>query len=954
MPPPSTTPTERSPLLRTTLSSHHLSSLAASADTSDHDAAKPQRDVAWLSSVKRRSALLSDMMARGSHSAFEPPRLPTEEEDELDSGGLRSPLLSPYEDAPRGGGRGVKRAWGYDGEFRKELEYGETGNGVRVWYDNFHSIDWIHDGIKNALRTRKLRMRARTEGVRGWWVNVWDAAQGWMLVTLIGFLTACVAWVIIRAEGLFFDLKTGYCSTNPRLSKRFCCPEVQPVMSNLTIARGAVGGVSFLNNWRSLEEEETCAAWRTWGEVWSGSKAGNTDGDVWPVDLVAFIVLALGMATLASTLTIYLSSSTSVYSSKDSPSVPHPGFSPDFPTAPMSSSIHSQYGATSTGVDDEEKLPPPRARRTMYFASGSGIPEIKTILSGFVIRGYLGTWTLATKSVGLALSVASGLSLGKEGPFVHIASCVGNILSRAFPKYDRNEAKRREIISAACAAGVAVSFGAPVGGTLFSLEEVSYFFPPKVLFRSFFCAMIAAVTLKLLNPFGSGKIVLFAVTYDRDWHTFELAGFALLGALGGIYGALFCKANIWWTKHARNGTFLKFHPIVEVALVTFVTVCVSLTNSFTRSGGTELVASLFSECHRDDSFGGLCVNTPELAWKLIGSLLFALVAKALLTVTTFGIRLPAGIFIPTLAVGACAGRVAGLLVEIAHARWPEFWVFESCRTMSEDGPLPFGQSCVLPGVAVGTLAGVTRTTVSLAVIMFELTGTLSYSVPVMLSILLAKTVGDAIEPRSIYDLVIELSDLPYLEAKMEYVHESTPGEVLDDEAPFISLDEDNTVHSLRMKLARLYSDGSGGGFPIVGKDGEGSRVYGYIAAKELEHGLTSAGLSSPNTPCTFRVSESIRSGQPLPASRGTSPNGHDFSWLTDIAPVTVNVRSPMEYLHEMYVKLGVRYILVTDERGLYLGVIEKNRWLKYLEFVEKVQKLQKTPPGWNAATAASA
>ena len=45
-------------------------------------------------------------------------------------------------------------------------------------------------------------------------------------------------------------------------------------------------------------------------------------------------------------------------------------------------------------------------------------------------------------------------------------------------------AKRREILSAACAAGVSVAFGAPIGGTLFSLEEVSYYFPPKAS-RSF-------------------------------------------------------------------------------------------------------------------------------------------------------------------------------------------------------------------------------------------------------------------------------------------------------------------------------------------------------------------------------------------------------------------------------------------------------------------------------------
>lgn len=100
-----------------------------------------------------------------------------------------------------------------------------------------------------------------------------------------------------------------------------------------------------------------------------------------------------------------------------------------------------------------------------------------------MIHGYLGVRVLVVKSVGLALSVASGLSLGKEGPFVHIASCIGNIISRFTSKYENNEAKRREILSAACAAGVAVAFGAPIGGTLFSLEEVSYFFPAKVMWR---------------------------------------------------------------------------------------------------------------------------------------------------------------------------------------------------------------------------------------------------------------------------------------------------------------------------------------------------------------------------------------------------------------------------------------------------------------------------------------
>jgi chloride channel 3/4/5 len=66
--------------------------------------------------------------------------------------------------------------------------------------------------------------------------------------------------------------------------------------------------------------------------------------------------------------------------------------------------------------------------------------------TGFVIHGYLGGRTLFTKAVGLSLSVASGLSLGKEGPLVHIAACIGNIVSRITPKYENNEGAFMSVI----------------------------------------------------------------------------------------------------------------------------------------------------------------------------------------------------------------------------------------------------------------------------------------------------------------------------------------------------------------------------------------------------------------------------------------------------------------------------------------------------------------------------
>jgi len=62
---------------------------------------------------------------------------------------------------------------------------------------------------------------------------------------------------------------------------------------------------------------------------------------------------------------------------------------------------------------------------------------------------------------------------------------------------------------------VSVAFGAPIGGVLFSLEEVSYYFPLKTLWRSFFCALIAAFSLRAMNPFGNDHLVLFYVTYEN-------------------------------------------------------------------------------------------------------------------------------------------------------------------------------------------------------------------------------------------------------------------------------------------------------------------------------------------------------------------------------------------------------------------------------------------------------
>lgn len=809
-----------------------------------------------------------------------------------------SPTASLFSPATLRGLRGLSSARpisAYDAPLaRKDSEEAAASreqdakiNGIRVWYSSYTSIDWLHDAIKDSLRYSKLRKR---KSIRAQARLAFDKSQGWIIVTIVGFLTAVVAFLVVRSEQLLFDFKEGYCAEGWWKARRFCCP-VTPL--------GMV--------------PPDCEAWQTWAEVFETQESSEEF-----VEYISYTTIALSLALVSCLLTIYLTKSTTFVTRKE-----------------------SGVAGSSLRTEGTDASATPPARKVLYYAAGSGIPEIKTILSGFVIHGYLGVRVLFTKSVGLALSVASGLSLGKEGPFVHIASCVGNIVSRIASKYELNEAKRREILSAACASGVAVAFGAPIGGTLFSLEEVSYFFPPKVMWRSFFCAMTAAITLKMLDPFGTGKLVLFQVTYDKDWHGYELVPFLVLGLFGGVYGAYFSKLNYRWSKNVRGKTWLGSHPIFEVLLITLITACFSFVNPLTRMGGTELVYELFSECRLGSANpSDLCIAAPgnwDNAWIVISAILTAMLVKAGLTIVTFGIKVPAGIFIPTLGVGACAGRILGILMEHLQANHPDLPMFASCG-----GDL----RCVVPGLyamvgAAAALSGVTRTTVSLAVIMFELTDTLTYAVPVMLSVLVAKTVADALEPKGIYDLVIELSQLPYLDYKSDYAWDNLQiGDVVSREISSIRMDQKNTVQSLSDKLIELISSGENDmGFPILRPDSheDGVRLVGYIGANELEHALSivadepEAEVHFGNAPYAHDLTSSISSFaepgfMPTPAD-----DPFDFTPYMDQAPLTLTNQSPLEMLHRFFVKLGARYVVVVDsDSGLYEGIIEKKRWLAFL------------------------
>ncbi|KAL6719209.1 glycerol ethanol, ferric requiring protein [Lecanora helva] len=565
------------------------------------------------------------------------------------------------------------------------------------------------------------------------------------------------------------------------------------------------------------------------------------------------------------------------------------------------------------------------------YAAGSGISEIKCIIAGFVMKGFLGFWTLLIKSICLPLAIASGLSVGKEGPSVHYAVCTGNVISRFFDKYKRNAAKTREILSACAAAGVAVAFGSPIGGVLFSLEEMSSYFPLKTMWRSYFCALVATAVLAAMNPFRTGQLVMFEVRYDRSWHFFEVIFFIFIGIFGGLYGAFVMKWNL--RAQAFRKKYLSKYAILESTLLAAATALLCYPNMFLRIDMTEAMEKLFLECEGGHDYDGLC--EAKNRWSMVLSLLFATIMRTFLVIISYGCKVPAGIFVPSMAIGASFGRMVGILVQALHESFTHAKFFAACEP---DVP------CITPGTyaflgAAAALSGIMHITVSVVVIMFELTGALTYILPTMIVVGVTKAVSERFGKGGIADRMIWFNGFPFLDNKEEHTFGVPVSQVMTSEVTSVP----STGLNMR-SLENLMSQSKYQGFPII-EDRTSKALIGYIGRTELRYAIDRAkkeGFISPNAKCFFSQPDSTAVQTPSTAAppvtfdaieSTTGQQSIDFSRFIDPTPLAIHPRLPLETVMELFKKMGPRVILV-EYRGRLAGLVTVKDCLKFQFKVE--------------------
>jgi chloride channel 7 len=455
---------------------------------------------------------------------------------------------------------------------------------------------------------------------------------------------------------------------------------------------------------------------------------------------------------------------------------------------------------------------------------------------------------------------------------------------------------------------------------------------------------------------ATGALFLFDISPETGGQEqvllLELIPMAALAIIGGLLGAAFNAASevlCTWRRDcvAEKGALVQ---IGEAALLAAATSCVCFAvplafecspcprhlgdcpRSAQHPTGNFVGFGCVAPGHYND-LATLLFNTPEAAIRNLfssqtageyttGSLITFMVLFFTLSLATYGITLPSGLFVPSALCGATYGRLVGAALV---ARFP-----------SADG-IQEGTYALLGAAAF--LGGATRMTVSLCVILLELTANLSLLPSIMAVLLIAKATGDVINS-AVYDIHIALKRIPLLAARAE------PGALSRLRAAALVAHQGGAPVSLPRvarvsELAAVLARTTHNGFPVTRPDGT---LAGLLLRRTAVALLRAkAGLQATSEPAADadeaaardapRVDAATWASTPAPSLRAAleALSAEDGARFVDLAPWVnaaphcVQADAPLPHCHDLFRSLGLRHLLVLPRAPAcgVLGVITR-------------------------------
>ena len=345
-------------------------------------------------------------------------------------------------------------------------------------------------------------------------------------------------------------------------------------------------------------------------------------------------------------------------------------------------------------------------------AQGSGIPQVIASLrmqQADKVDATLSLRIAAGKVLLTLLGLASGASIGREGPTVQVSAAIMHAIGRVL-RLPREDAYRAMVLGGG-AAGVAAAFNTPLAGVVFAIEELSHSFEARTSGTVLTAVIIAGVTTAAsvgsYSYFGSASAVL-------PWGIGWVAVLAC-GVSGGLAGGCFARILLWFAHGLPGaaGRWLQRHPIGFAALCGLAIAALgTLSQGATYGTG-------YAQAR------GLVDGTASLSDSFF-------VLKFGASIVSYVCGIPGGIFAPSLSVGAGLGHaIAGLL------------------------PAAPAGAVVLLGM-VAYFSGVVQAPLTAVVIVMEMTDDGRITVPLMAAAMLAYGVSRLVCRRPLYGALADL------------------------------------------------------------------------------------------------------------------------------------------------------------------------------------------------------
>ncbi|MGI9304889.1 MAG: chloride channel protein, partial [Gammaproteobacteria bacterium] len=329
-------------------------------------------------------------------------------------------------------------------------------------------------------------------------------------------------------------------------------------------------------------------------------------------------------------------------------------------------------------------------------------------------QGYLSLRGLVLQFVGAGVAIASGHSVGREGPSVHLGAASSSQLGQYLALPNNSI---RTLVGCGTAAAIAAAFNTPLAGVIFALEVVMM----EYTLASFTPVILAAVSATAVSRLVYGSAMAFDVPALSFVSLSELPYVFILGVACGIAASIFV---VLVRVSAQRSSGLPFWLRLCLAGVV-VGACAIPYPQVMGIGYDTVTGALLG----------------QLAF---GVLIGVAIAKLIATAACVGLGVPAGLIGPTLVAGACLGGVAGLLARYVH---PD--------QLSHIGLYALlGMGAMMGAVLQAPLAAL--------VAVFELTGNPNIILPGMLAIVTAGlTSRELFGNRSVFLALLKLRDLDY-------------------------------------------------------------------------------------------------------------------------------------------------------------------------------------------------